>query len=63
MYTTARVEHEKCNGCKLCITSCPDPNVLIFKDKKVSVDEGRCKGCGLCATICNKKAIQMCDVS
>lgn len=58
MYTVARIELEKCTGCRLCITCCPDPNVLMLNDnKKVIVNEFRCKGCGLCTAACPKKAI------
>lgn len=58
MYTAARIEQEKCTGCKLCVFCCPDPNVLMLNEnKKVTVNEGRCKGCGLCAGACPKKAI------
>lgn len=58
MYSAARIEIEKCTGCKLCIFSCPDPNVLMLNEKKkIMVNENRCKGCGLCAGVCPKKAI------
>lgn len=64
MYVSAKVTYEKCNGCKLCILTCPDPNVIRFKqeDKKVEVDENRCKGCGLCVTVCAKEALAISGV-
>lgn len=58
MYTAAKIDLEKCTGCRLCIICCPDPNVLMLNEnKKVIVNEGRCKSCGLCAVACPKKAI------
>lgn len=62
MYVTAIVDKEKCIGCKLCIFTCPDPNVIKLigkngKTAKVSIDEARCKGCGLCVEICPKEAM------
>lgn len=59
MYFAAKVNEEKCIGCKLCIISCPEPNVFTFsvECKKVSVNESRCKGCGLCVTICPKDTL------
>lgn len=59
MYVSAKVNLEKCIGCKLCIIACPEPNVFAFvkADKKVEVNESRCKGCGLCVTVCPKEAI------
>lgn len=60
MYFAAKVDEEKCNGCKLCIMACPDPNVILFKpSKKASVNYNRCKGCGLCVTVCKRGALQM----
>lgn len=59
MYVVAKIEEEKCTGCKLCIFSCPDPNVLTFvrTSKKVAVNENRCKGCGLCVSTCPRDAL------
>jgi len=56
---SAKVTEEKCNGCKICLTACPEPNVIKFlKDiKKVQVNENRCKGCELCIAICPKGAL------
>jgi Pyruvate/2-oxoacid:ferredoxin oxidoreductase delta subunit len=60
MYVSVRVDEEKCTGCKLCILTCPDPNVFAYnKNKKVSADESRCKGCGLCAANCPKGALSI----
>lgn len=58
MYTAAKIDLEKCTGCRLCIICCPDPNVIMLNEnKKVVVNESRCKSCGLCAVACPKKAI------
>jgi Pyruvate/2-oxoacid:ferredoxin oxidoreductase delta subunit len=59
VYVAAKVIVEKCSGCKLCIYTCPDPNVISFDKacKIVKVDEYRCKGCGLCAAVCPKGAL------
>ncbi len=58
MYVKVKIDETKCTGCKRCILTCPDPNVLILKEnKKVSADENRCKGCGLCAANCPRDAL------
>ena len=59
MYVAARVDKEKCNGCKLCVLTCPDPNVISIKEKKASVEDARCKGCKLCAEVCPDVVIEV----
>lgn len=61
MYYAVKLDAEKCAGCKLCIMSCPDPNVIYFIDEKriVYINEGRCKGCGLCASVCPEEALSV----
>lgn len=60
MYVKVKVDEKKCIGCKRCILTCPDPNVLTLNEnKKVSADENRCKGCGLCAANCPKDALEI----
>ena len=54
------VETDRCKGCELCTTVCPQ-GVLVMADSfnargykpAMLVDaEGKCTGCGLCAVIC-----------
>jgi len=59
MYFSAKVDDEKCMGCKICLVTCPDPNVISFikSTKKAVVNPKRCKGCGLCAEVCPEIAL------
>lgn len=60
MYQAAKVEVEKCTGCRLCILVCPDANVITLTEQKVVVvNDDRCKGCGLCVTACTRKALSI----
>jgi len=60
MYVKIKVDEEKCNGCKICILTCPEPNVFQYTEsKKVSAEESRCKGCGVCADNCPKGALRI----
>ncbi len=64
MYFAGEVDGEKCKGCRLCVFTCPEPNVVSFKKdaKKVVIDAKRCKGCGLCVEICPSKAVAIVSV-
>jgi len=61
MYFSAKIDEQKCTGCRLCLATCPDPNVIGFlkERKKALVNPKRCKGCGLCVTICKPEAISV----
>ncbi|HSV55806.1 MAG TPA: 4Fe-4S binding protein, partial [Magnetospirillaceae bacterium] len=63
-YVSAEVDLEKCNGCKICILTCPDPNVIEYvqDSKKVGINAYRCKGCGLCVTACPREALSISSV-
>ncbi len=63
MYVAVKVDEDKCIGCKICITTCPDPNVITFRkhDKKVEINDSRCKSCELCVVRCPKGALELSD--
>lgn len=55
-------KHDKCTGCKLCITYCPEGCVFgegKGKDATYAADMDYCKGCGICAEECPVKDIEM----
>lgn len=64
MYKIAQVDAEKCGAtnCRLCTLYCPEPNALLYDDKRkcafVAID--RCKGCGACVRICTDIAKRSC---
>lgn len=58
---TARIDTLLCTGCKKCLMTCPDPNVIIYHKgtRKAEIVEMRCKACGLCVTVCPKQVIKI----
>lgn len=54
----AKVDKERCKGCKLCIGNCPKVALEMSGKinskgyKHVSIDTEKCIGCGICYTIC-----------
>jgi indolepyruvate ferredoxin oxidoreductase, alpha subunit len=52
--TPLTVDHDKCTGCKVCISiGCP---ALEFKDEKAHINDV-CVGCSVCAELCPAGAI------
>ena len=50
------VESAACNGCDLCVLSCPYEAIEMV-DKLAVIDLDRCAHCGLCVTRCHHGAI------
>ncbi len=60
----ARVDPDRCNGCRLCMKQC------LFGAMTHSLAEGKCGvnpvacyGCGICRSVCNRNAITLVDRS
>ena len=52
----AKVDADKCVGCKKCIRELGCP-ALSFAEGKAAIDAAQCVGCSLCAQICPVSAI------
>ncbi len=52
-----RVIEDKCNGCGLCVKSCPQAAISVEPKKMAIIDVELCNYCGSCVSACNFKAI------
>jgi heterodisulfide reductase subunit A len=55
----AKVDEDRCSGCRICGVVCPYKAISFDPDKHVSsVNELICHGCGTCVAACPAGAIQ-----
>ena len=52
-----KIDEKKCDGCGLCIPSCPEGAFQIVKGKAKLVKESFCDGLGACLGECPKGAL------
>lgn len=65
--TLARVtvDHEKCNGCGMCVNVCLSRTLVLIgtgKERKAGMEEGvtpMCMSCNDCAAMCEREAIRV----
>ena len=56
------VDHEKCNGCGLCVEVCSDSVFELIDGKAVATQKNSlfgCIGCGQCMAVCPEGAISV----
>jgi len=52
-------DYDKCTGCKLCASYCPEAAIQTDEKGEPEIDWRFCKGCGICANECPTGAIAM----
>lgn len=57
--TVITIDHDKCNGCGLCIPGCPEGAIKIIDGKARLVSDLLCDGLGACLGRCPENAISV----
>lgn len=52
-----KINELKCDGCGVCVESCPFGVLAIKEEKAVIIKPERCRDCQVCIQICPNKAI------
>lgn len=55
---TFRID-ERCNGCTLCVTHCPQHAILGEKKQIHRIVADKCIKCGICKDVCNQDAVHV----
>jgi heterodisulfide reductase subunit A len=49
----ARIDEDRCAGCRICVSVCPYDAAEFDEEKKVArIQEAICEGCGACIAAC-----------
>jgi len=54
----AKIDKEKCTGCKSCVEECPS-EAITMADEKAQVDADACVDCEVCVEACPAEAISL----
>ncbi|MHC4597905.1 MAG: NADH-ubiquinone oxidoreductase-F iron-sulfur binding region domain-containing protein [Planctomycetota bacterium] len=50
---------EACNGCTLCVKSCPETAIEGKKKERHEIDQDKCIRCGACRSVCKHDAVSV----
>lgn len=56
---TLKLDRNKCNGCKMCLTVCPHEVYELYEKKARIRNRDACMECGACAMNCPEQAIEV----
>jgi len=55
----AVVDHDRCSGCRVCVSVCPYKAISFDTEKRTAVvSDVLCQGCGTCVAACPSAAIK-----
>lgn len=58
----ARIDREKCTGCRQCMKVCQFGAISYgAAERKAAIDDSRCYGCGICRAACGSGSISLLD--
>lgn len=62
MSMVMQVYREECNGCGICVETCPN-DAIILLDGKAEINSQKCTMCTSCAEACPNEAIRAVDLT